>query len=64
MKEQVKIFRGLTGSCEDEINKWLAENADKVEIVRVLQSSATGGDSPDTDDILHMSIFYVKLNPK
>lgn len=60
--ERVKIFEGVTGSGEfgKKVNQWLAENEDKVDVVRVLQSSATSGASGGMSAILHLTIFYVK----
>ena len=57
--EQVKIFHDIPGTCEEEINRWLAENTDK-EITRVLQSSATSGASAAMSGHLHVTIFYRK----
>jgi hypothetical protein len=59
--EQVKVFDGLPGCCEEEINEWLTENANKVNIIRVLQSSATWGTSDSMSSQLHISIFYKNL---
>jgi hypothetical protein len=59
--EQVKIFAGLPSICYEEINSWLAKNADSVDIVRVLQSSATSGTGGGMSAELHISIFYRKM---
>jgi len=46
--EQVKIFSsGHSRSLQEFVNKWLAENADKLEITRVLQSSVGLGSFGD-----------------
>lgn len=58
--EQVKIFAGVSGNgaFEQKVNTWLTENASKVKITRVVQSSATSGASGGMSDILHLTIFY------
>ena len=60
--EQVKIFEGVTGfgEFEKKVNAWFAENADQMEVIRVLQSSATSGASGGMSAILHLTVFYRK----
>lgn len=55
--ENVKIFSGWTGDLkpiENNINSWLEENANKIEIIRVLQSSLRLD--------IFITIFYKKID--
>ena len=56
--EQVVIIADHPRECQNKINEWLTTNAGKVEITRILQSSATIGASGGMSAILHLTIFY------
>ncbi|MDP3729754.1 MAG: hypothetical protein Q8R26_03360 [bacterium] len=59
--EQIKIFFDYPAACEEAVNKWLAESAEKVNITRVLQSSVIESHHSHTSreyERLHVSIFY------
>ncbi len=64
MREYIKVFNGVPENCEEDVSEWLRENAGKIKIIRVLQSSASFGSSGQISSTLHITIFFFKVKKK
>lgn len=54
---QVRIFEGLEYGVEKMVNKWLVDNAEKVEILQLMQSAAAANSSVMGEE--EMLVFVV-----